>query len=82
MRGVVIPSIDSAYYLASKAFWSDEWELNDNEKVNGALMLGLSLALGAVSISFAGGDDGTTKTQPKKKGKKKKSEAPKSVHRY
>jgi hypothetical protein len=46
------------------------------------LMLGLSLALGAVSISFAGGDDGTTKNPPKTKGKKKKSDAPKSSHRY
>ena len=34
------------------------------------LMLGLSLALGAVSISFAGGDD-TTPAPTKKKKKKK-----------
>jgi hypothetical protein len=40
------------------------------------LMLGLSLALGAVSVSFAGGDDTPA---PKKKGKKKKSDAPPSA---
>jgi hypothetical protein len=40
------------------------------------LMLGLSLALGAVSVSFA---DDAPKKEGKKKGKKKKSEdAPKS----
>ena len=38
------------------------------------LMLGLSLALGAVSISFA--DDAPPKKESKKKGKKKKAEEP------
>jgi len=38
------------------------------------LMLGLSLALGAVSISFA--DDAPPKKEGKKKGKKKKSDTP------
>jgi hypothetical protein len=38
------------------------------------LMLGLSLALGAVSISFA--DDAPPKKEGKKKGKKKKTEEP------
>ena len=43
------------------------------------LMLGLSLALGAVSISFA--DDAPPKKEGKKKGKKKKSDdsAPKAA---
>ncbi len=36
------------------------------------LMLGLSLALGAVSISFA--DDAPAKKEHKKKGKKKKAD--------
>jgi len=35
------------------------------------LMLGLSLALGAVSIPFSGSDEGTA---PKKKGKKHEEE--------
>ena len=39
------------------------------------LMLGLSLALGAVSVSFA--DDAPPKTEKKKKGKKKKDETKK-----
>jgi len=40
------------------------------------LMLGLSLALGAVSVSFA--DDAPPKKEKKaKKGKKKKDDAPK-----
>ena len=38
------------------------------------LMLGLSLALGAVSVSFA--DDAPPKKEGKKKGKKKKSDTP------
>ncbi len=38
------------------------------------LMLGLSLALGAVSISFA--DDAPPKKEGKKKGKKKKADTP------
>jgi hypothetical protein len=43
------------------------------------LMLGLSLALGAVSVSFA---DDAPKKEGKKKGKKKKSDdsAPKAAH--
>ena len=44
------------------------------------LMLGLSLALGAVSISFA--DDAPPKKEGKKKGgKKKKDDAEKKVTR-
>jgi hypothetical protein len=38
------------------------------------LMLGLSLALGAVSVSFA--DDAPPKKEGKKKGKKKKGDTP------
>ena len=38
------------------------------------LMLGLSLALGADSVSFA--DDAPPKKEGKKKGKKKKSDTP------
>jgi len=38
------------------------------------LMLGLSLALGAVSVSFA--DDAPPKKEGKKKGKKKKADTP------
>ena len=44
------------------------------------LMLGLSLALGAVSVSFA--DDAPPKKEgKKKKGKKKDDAAPKAINR-
>jgi hypothetical protein len=43
------------------------------------LMLGLSLALGAVSVSFA--DDAPPKTEKKKKGKKKKDDTTKKENR-
>ena len=43
------------------------------------LMLGLSLALGAVSVSFA--DDAPPKKEKKKKGKKKDESAPKAITR-
>jgi len=40
-----------------------------------SVLLGLSLAMGAVSVGFAG-DDSTTKKETKKKGKKKTTTPP------